>query len=280
VIVVGALTAVAGFAAPAFAGNPDCTGHCYSIALSPSSMSGSPWQGARATMYLAYMAAGGGTTAHINSTLWVVQNTDPYNIASIEDGIYDGWIEPDGYSSCTGFLAVTCVHWGYDSASGASSNCIHNGCGGYVIYWADIRNSGGTENIYFHIVKFTSPSPGTQLYVDIGYNSPNWILHIMSSGIGLDYYGTSTINSDYHYAAQVEVGGELQQGPNANACANTNFMTFAVWAPRSTYQPWDAEVSNGTAYVSRGFNGTHLVPGTNAGTWLWNLPTSANPNGC
>jgi hypothetical protein len=45
----------------------------------------------------------GRTTAHINSTLWVAQDTDPYNNVSIEDGIYDGWIEPDGYNYCSGF---------------------------------------------------------------------------------------------------------------------------------------------------------------------------------
>jgi hypothetical protein len=98
------------------------------------------------------------------------------------------------------------------------------------------QQQGREYKHFFHFVKFTSPSPSTQLYVDIGHKSPNWILHIMSSGIGLGY-GTSTINDNYHYATQVTVSGELQQGPNANACANTNFMTFAMWAPWSTYQP-------------------------------------------
>jgi hypothetical protein len=234
-------------------------------------------------MYLVNMKSGGaypGNPAHINSTLWVAQNTDPYNQATIEDGIYDGWIEPNGYNNCVGFPNQTCVHWHYETGSGGSQSCATNGCGGYVIYWADQKNSGGTTNIYYHIVKFTSPSPSTQLYVDIGYNSPNWILHIMSSSLGLDYYGTSTLNNQYTYAAQVQVGGELQQVANAGACADTNSMTFAMWAPPSTFQAWDAEVANGTSHVNTGFNGTHQVPGTNPGTWLWNLPTSGNPNGC
>jgi len=104
---------------------------------------------------------------------------------------------------------------------------------------------------------------------------------MMSSNLGLDFYGTSTIESAFTTVQQVRVGGQLRQVPNAGACADTNSMTFALYrGDNRTYAPWDAEVSNGTAHVSPGFNGTHLVPGTNPGTWLWNLPTSGNPNGC
>jgi hypothetical protein len=256
--------------------------HCYSIAISPSSMSGSPYQGARATMYLVYMQSGGASPsnpAHINSSLWVIQNGS--DDAFIEEGVFDGWVGGNGSQICKTFIYTTdCVHYVYEAGNGGSSTCVNNGCGAYAIYWADTNVSGATENTYLHIVRFTSPSPRTQLYVDDGYNSGNWVLHIMSPALGLDYYGTSTINSNYHYAESIQVGGELAQVANAGACASTQSMTFAMWAPPSTFNTFDAQAP-GTAHVDTAtFNGTQQVPGTNPGTWLWNVPTPSNPNGC
>ena len=245
-------------------------------------MSGSPWTGARATMNLVNMASGGANSsnpAHISSTLSAYLG-GPLN--EIETGILDGWVDKNGGRQCDGIFPYECVYTSYESGSGGSSTCINNGCGAYVLYWADITTAGKTPNIYLHIVKFTSPSPRTSLYSDIGYTGAGrWTVHMMSSNLGLDFYGTSTIESAFTTVQQVRVGGQLRQVPNAGACADTNSMTFALYrGDNRTYAPWDAEVSNGTAHVSPGFNGTHLVPGTNPGTWLWNLPTSGNPNGC
>ena len=259
----------------------DCTArHCYSIAISPSSMSGSPYQGARATMYLTYMRSGSASPsnpAHINSSLWVIQNSarDAY----MEVGIYDGWVGADSTRICTRNNSHPhCIHFIYERGNEGSSACINNGCAAYVIYWADTNTSGATENTFFHIVEFTSPSPSTQLYVDDGYNQGEWKVHIISSG--LNYYGTSTLNSRYQYVESIKIGGELDQVAKAGACADIESMTFAMWVPPETYEAFDAQAPT-TAHVDTStFNGTQQVPGTNLGTWLWSVPTTSNYNGC
>jgi hypothetical protein len=282
-----ATTLVLGSAAPALAsgrGNySNCENtHCYSLALSPDSMSGSPYQGARATMYLINMKSGGASAsnpAHINSTLWTNQDD---GLAYEEEGVTDGWVGANGTHPCQTipFGPTSCIYYIDEPGSGGSSTCINSGCDAYAIYWADTRTTGTTTNQYVHIVKYTSPSPSTQLYVDDGYNSGNWVVHLMSSALGLNYYGTSTINDDYQYVQDIRAGAELEQVANAGACADTQSMTFAMWDPPSTFNTFDAQVPTTASVATSTFNGTQQTPGTNPGTWLWNLPTSGNPNGC
>lgn len=258
--------------------------HCYSIAISPGSMSGRPYQGARATMTLADIRSGRAShsnAAHINSSLWVIQNSA--HDAFIEEGIYDGWVGANNTRICAAAIPNRhCIHFIYEPGNGGSSTCINNGCDAYIIYWADTNLSEATENTYFHVVEFTSPSPEATLSVDDGYNFGKWIVHIMRSG--LDYYGISTINSSYRYVERVEVGGELDQVAKAGACASTVQMEFGVWVPRNNYNnyiPFDAQASSKTAYVDiLTFNGTQQIPGTHPGTWSWNVPTASNANGC
>jgi hypothetical protein len=261
----------------------DCTApHCYSIAVSPSSMSGTPYRGAQASMHLRYMWSGAatqGNVAHINSSLRVIQKSAAH--AFMEEGIYDGWVGAKNTQICIKTNRPTqCVHFIYEQHNGGSSTCINSGCQAYVIYWADDNMSGATEETYLHIVLFTSPSPKALLYVDDGYNNGSWVVHISSKDLNLDYYSASTLNSRYRYAESIQVGGELDQIADAGACANTDIMTFAVWVPPKNYIPFVAQAS-ATAHVDTStFNGTQRVPGTNPGTWLWNVPTSSNPNGC
>jgi len=259
----------------------DCTvRHCYSIAISPNSMSGSPYQGARATMYLTHMRSGSASAsnaAHIISSLWVIQNSA--HDAFMEEGIYDGWVGADNTRVCARINSHShCIHFIYEPGNGAPSTCIENGCPAYIIYWADTHMSGVTEDTNFHVVEFTSPSPSTQLYVDDGYNLGKWIVHIKSSG--LDYYGTSTLNSRYRYVESIKVGGELDQVAKAGACADIELMTFDMWVPPQTFEAFDAQAPN-TAHVDTStFNGTQQVPGINRGTWQWSVPTTSNYNGC
>lgn len=259
----------------------DCTTrHCYSIAVSPGSMSGSPYQGARATMYLTRMRSGRaspGNAAHISSSLWLIQNSA--HDAFMEEGIYDGWVGADNTRTCARINSHShCIRFIYEPGSGGSSKCINSGCAAYIIYWAVTNMSGATENTYFHVVEFTSPSPGTQLYVDDGYNVGKWVVHIMSSG--LDYYGKSATNSGYQYVQEIKVGGEIDQVANAGACANTERMTFGMWVPPHNYFPFDAQAPNTARVDTSTFNGTQQLPGANPGTWIWNVPTTLNANGC
>lgn len=279
-------SATPGITAPSAAasrGNySDCTArHCYSIAISPSSMSGSPYQGARATMYLTYMRSGSASPsnpAYINSSLWVIQNSA--HDAFMEVGIYDGWVGADNTRICTGNNSRPhCIHFIYEPGNEGSSECINSGCTAYLIYWADTNMSGATVNTFFHVVEFTSPSPGTQLYVDDGYNQGEWKVHIVISSV-LNYYGTSTLNSRYQYVESIKVGGELDQVAKAGACADIESMTFYMWVPPETYEAFDAQTP-ATAHVDTStFNGTQQVPGTNPGTWVWSVPATSNYNGC
>jgi hypothetical protein len=199
----------------------------------------------------------------------------------MEEGIYDGWVGADNTQICTRMNSYShCIHFIYEPGNDGPSACINNGCAAYIIYWADTNMSGATENTYFHIVNFTSSSPGTQLYVDDGYNQGEWKVHITSLGLGLDYHGTSTLNSRYRYVESIKVGGELDQVAKAGACADIESMTFAMWVPPETYEAFDAQAPT-TAHVDTStFNGTQQVPGINHGTWQWSVPTISNYNGC
>jgi hypothetical protein len=261
----------------------DCAAdNCYSIAISPSSMSGSPYQGARATMYLTRMRSGSASPsnpAYINSSLQVILNSAHNSF--LEEGIYDGWVGADGTQICARINSHShCVHFIYEPGNGGPSPCINNGCTAYIIYWADTSMSGTSENTYFHIVNFTYPSPGTQLYVDDGYNQGEWKVHIKSKGLGLEYYGESSLNSRYRYVESIKVGGQLDQVAKSGACADTELMTFGMWIPPGNYESFDAQAPT-TAHIDTStFNGTQQVPGINQGTWQWSIPTISNYNGC
>ena len=239
---------------------------CYSIAVSPRSMSGRPYQGARAFMSLIYMRSGNvssSNAAHINSSLWVIQNSA--HDAFMEEGIYDGWVGAKDTWTCTRVNSHRrCTYFIYDPGEGSPSACISSGCEAYIIYWAVTTMAGASENTYFHIVEFTSPSPDTQLYFDDGYNGGEWVVHITSPA-GLDYRKTTTINSEYRYIERIEVGGKLNQVGKrrrlrqhrdnefcrldtienihpfrcASACYGTRRHLYLQWDPTGTWQqPW------------------------------------------